>query len=106
MKNKEELQRRIEDYLNTRDEWVSAAELSYHFGVKERELRGDDGLIVGIAISGDKGYRSLSKCSDIEFIAYENRIHAHAVKELERIHNMRMKRNFEKDAQQQLALPL
>lgn len=97
-----EIRGQMDDYLIRHGGWVPGAQLAYKFGVKERNLRGEDGLLAGLAISGDAGYRALMCASDDEFDTYCNRIRSHAISELRRI--QRMKRN--RTQQQQLVMAL
>lgn len=108
----------IESYLLTIGTWVPAAEICATFKVTERQLRqiGDEeGLCSGFAISGDKGFKHVSKATKDEWLHFKHRIRLHGISELRRVRDLDQRRHevtrkagsmiFEKDSGQAL-IPL
>jgi hypothetical protein len=91
-----DLCRDIEVFLLEQPGWVSAKVLAAHFGLQERALRGvglKPGLCAGFAVSGDKGYRHVSKATTAEFLRFSKRLCDHARGELRRVRVLRNARN-------------
>jgi len=89
------LAQEIEVFLLDRQTWISAEELCAAFHVEPRELRatGDTpGLCSDFAISGARGFRHINRCTDEEWRAFSERMHAHGLAELRRVSTLRWKR--------------
>jgi len=115
----EETKALIETYLVAIGKWVSSKEICEIFHVTERQLRqvGDEpGLCSGFAISGDKGFKHVSKATREEWLHFKHRIRRHGIQELCRVRDLDKRRQqvtkqvrdfqFEKDSGQGLLLPL
>ena len=80
-----DLPSRIEMHLLAQVGWVSSADLERTFEINERDLRGDDGLLSGFAISGQQGYRHVRCATEEEFDRSINRLRSHANSEHRRV---------------------
>jgi hypothetical protein len=109
----------IETYLLAIGTWVPAKEICDTFHVTERPLRqvGDEaGLCSDFAISGDKGFRHVTKATPQEFVHFKKRIRGHGISELRRVRDLDKRRqevtrtvrnfSFEKDSGQGLLLQM
>jgi len=87
---------KINDYASRillfQNRWIPAREMAQAIGTTERGLRGADSPIRSVAISGDKGYKSITHATDEEFSHYCNRIRKHAIEELKRIQFLKKRR--------------
>lgn len=86
---------RIEQHLLTVQGWVTAAELCQEFGIKERELRGEEGkpgLVGDFAVRGNKGYRHVQHATDEEYDHCVRRLRSHGIAELQLARALRRRR--------------
>ncbi len=93
----EELKEAIESYLLDAPGtgWVKSDELCERFDIKPRQLRavGDcPGLASEFAISGDKGFKHVSRATPAEFLRCKHRLRRHAISELVRARNLDRRR--------------
>lgn len=88
----------LESFLLRQPGWTSSSEICFKFGVKERALRGEDGLLAGCTISSDEGYKHVARANDTDFKHWRNRIRDHAVSELMRIKRLTAKRVADRQA--------
>jgi len=89
----EELKAAIENHLLAApgNGWIKSSELCSLFDIKERQLRavGDrSGLCSDFAISGDKGFKHVSRATPAEFLRCKHRLRRHAIAELVRARNL------------------
>lgn len=85
----------IESYLLAAKGWVSAEDLCKAFKVSKRDLRAHGhrpGLCSRFAISGNKGFRHVTRCTPDEFAQACQRMTSHAEGELGRVRLLRAKR--------------
>lgn len=87
---KSELKNSIELHLLTATGhgWVKSSELCDLFCITERQLRSVNnhpGLCSEFAISGDKGFKHVTKAGPKEYIRFKHRMRRHAVSELIRV---------------------
>jgi len=110
---REETKEQIEAYLLDQGGWVPSREICGMFGVTERQLRqtGDmPGLCSDFAISGNDGFKHVSKASTTEWNHFSRRLRQHGIMELVRVRTLRSvrkdvtrifkARRFEKDTGQ------
>lgn len=93
----EDLKADIESYLLSAhgDGWVKSCELCARFEIKPRQLRAvgeRPGLASEFAISGDKGFKHVSRATPAEFLRCKHRLRRHAIAELTRARNLDRRR--------------
>jgi hypothetical protein len=95
----DELKESIERHLlaATGNGWVKSAELIERFDLRsDRVLRGvgdKPGLCSDFAISGDKGFKHVTKASPSEYRRFKHRMRRHAIAELVRTRNLDRRRS-------------
>jgi hypothetical protein len=92
------LENRIEDYLLNQPHpgWVKSDTLCAVFEINERQLRsvgGQQGLCSAFAISGDKGFKHVTKATPAEYKRFKHRLRKHAINELRRVSRLDRRRH-------------
>ena len=88
----------IEDHLLTEpgSGWVKSAELIRLFDLRgDRVLRGvgdKPGLCSDFAVSGDKGFKHVTRATPAEYRRFKHRMRRHAIAELVRTRNLDRRR--------------
>ena len=92
-----ELTHSIERYLLDRATWVPSQELCTSFGISPRQLRqvnDHPGLCSAFAISGDKGFKHITRATTSEWLHFKHRLRKHGISELVRVRTLdRHRRN-------------
>lgn len=93
-----ELESQIEQYLLEAqgNGWVKSKVLCATFGINERQLRkvgNMPGLCSGFAISGDKGFKHVTRASKGEFKRFKHGMRKHAIAELRRVRDLDRRRH-------------
>ena len=92
------LEQRIEEYLLSQplSGWVKADVLCARFEINERQLRkvgNQEGLCSAFAISGDKGFKHVTKATTSEYKRFKHRLRKHAINELRRVSRLDQRRH-------------
>ena len=93
------LEQRIEEYLINQPYpgWVKSDKLCKMFDLpSDRALRkvgNQEGLCSAFAISGDKGFKHVTKATPAEYKRFKHRLRKHAINELRRVRNLDQRRH-------------